>query len=90
LKEHGLWVVGAAAEAESTAASVDLRGPTVLVMGAEGSGLRQNTRQHCDLLVRLPSLGTVESLNVSVAAGMLLYEATRQRLGVAGPGPGSL
>jgi 23S rRNA (guanosine2251-2'-O)-methyltransferase len=83
LKEHGFWVVGAAAEAPATAASVDLRGPTVLVMGAEGSGLRQNTRQHCDLLVRLPSLGAVESLNVSVAAGMLLYEATRQRLGVA-------
>jgi 23S rRNA (guanosine2251-2'-O)-methyltransferase len=54
-------------------------------MGAEGSGLRHNTRQHCDFLVRLPSLGAVESLNVSVAAGMLLYEAARQRAGVAGP-----
>jgi 23S rRNA (guanosine2251-2'-O)-methyltransferase len=51
----------------------------VLVLGAEGSGLRQLTRQHCDRLVRLPSLGAVESLNVSVAAGMLLYEARRQR-----------
>jgi 23S rRNA (guanosine2251-2'-O)-methyltransferase len=48
-------------------------------MGAEGSGLRHNTREHCDLLVRLPALGAVESLNVSVATGMLLYEAVRQR-----------
>jgi 23S rRNA (guanosine2251-2'-O)-methyltransferase len=51
----------------------------VLVLGAEGSGLRQLTRQNCDFIVRLPSLGAVESLNVSVAAGMLLYEAVRQR-----------
>jgi 23S rRNA (guanosine2251-2'-O)-methyltransferase len=79
LKEAGLWVVGAEAGADKRAADVDMTGPTVIVMGAEGSGLRQLTRQHCDLLVRLPSLGAVESLNVSVAAGMLLYEAQRQR-----------
>lgn len=83
LKELGLWVVGADAAGPARADEVDLQGPIVLVMGAEGSGLRHNTRQHCDFLVRLPSLGAVESLNVSVAAGMLLYEAVRQRS--AGP-----
>jgi 23S rRNA (guanosine2251-2'-O)-methyltransferase len=83
LKQLGLWVVGADAAATQRAEEVDLRGPIVIVMGAEGAGLRHNTRQHCDFLVSLPSLGAVESLNVSVAAGMLLYEATRQRLGVA-------
>jgi len=79
LKDAGLWVVGADAAAESHADSVDLKGPVVLVLGAEGTGLRQLTRQNCDFLVRLPQLGAVESLNVSVAAGMLLYEAARQR-----------
>lgn len=79
LKEAGCWVVGADAGASQDADAVDLKGPLVLVMGAEGAGLRQLTRQHCDLLVRLPSLGAVQSLNVSVAAGMLLYEAVRQR-----------
>jgi 23S rRNA (guanosine2251-2'-O)-methyltransferase len=79
LKQAGLWVVGAEAGAQKRAADVDMTGGTVIVMGAEGGGLRQLTRQHCDLLVRLPSLGAVESLNVSVAAGMLLYEAQRQR-----------
>jgi 23S rRNA (guanosine2251-2'-O)-methyltransferase len=79
LKEAGLWIVGADAEGTQTAAQVDLTGPRVLVMGAEGRGLRALTRRHCDWLARLPSLGAVESLNVSVAAGMLLYEALRQR-----------
>ena len=79
LKEAGLWVVGADAEAQKNADAVDLRGPVVLVLGAEGTGLRHLTRQHCDFLARLPQLGAVESLNVSVAAGMLLYEAARQR-----------
>lgn len=78
-KEAGLWVVGAAGEADKLAQDADLRGPLVLVMGAEGTGLRQLTRQHCDFLVRLPQKGAVESLNVSVATGMLLYEAMRQR-----------
>jgi 23S rRNA (guanosine2251-2'-O)-methyltransferase len=81
LKDAGLWVVGAAGEASQAAALADLSGPVALVMGAEGTGLRQLTRQHCDVMVRLPSLGAVESLNVSVAAGMLLYEAVRQRGG---------
>jgi len=79
LKEAGLWIVGADAEAPQTAAEVDLNGPRVLVLGAEGRGLRALTRRHCDWLARLPSRGAVESLNVSVAAGMLLYEALRQR-----------
>jgi len=81
LKEAGLWVVGADADGPKRAHEVDLRGGTVLVLGAEGSGLRQLTRQTCDFIVRLPQLGSVESLNVSVAAGMLLYEAVRQRGG---------
>jgi 23S rRNA (guanosine2251-2'-O)-methyltransferase len=80
LKEAGLWIVGAAAEAPKLAHETDLSGPIALVMGAEGSGLRQLTRETCDLTVRLPQQGAVESLNVSVASGMLLYEALRQRL----------
>jgi 23S rRNA (guanosine2251-2'-O)-methyltransferase len=79
LKEGGLWVVGADAEGAKLAHEVDLQGGIVLVLGAEGAGLRHLTRQACDWMVRLPQLGTVESLNVSVAAGMLLYEAVRQR-----------
>jgi 23S rRNA (guanosine2251-2'-O)-methyltransferase len=80
LKEAGLWIVGADAEATGYAHETDLKGPVALVMGAEGAGLRQLTRDTCDFLVRLPQAGTVESLNVSVATGMLLYEAQRQRL----------
>lgn len=80
LKDAGLWVVGAAGEAEQLASTADLTGPLVLVMGAEGSGLRELTRKNCDFLVKLPQIGAVESLNVSVATGMLLYEITRQRL----------
>jgi 23S rRNA (guanosine2251-2'-O)-methyltransferase len=79
MKDAGLWSVGADAAADKPADAVDLKGPVALVLGAEGSGLRQLTRQNCDFLVRLPQLGAVESLNVSVAAGMLLYEAARQR-----------
>jgi 23S rRNA (guanosine2251-2'-O)-methyltransferase len=79
LKHAGLWVVGADAAGDKSAHQADLRGPVVLVLGAEGTGLRHLTRQNCDFLVRLPQLGAVESLNVSVAAGMLLYEAVRQR-----------
>ena len=79
LKEAGLWIVGADADAAKPARAVDLRGPIVLVLGAEGTGLRHLTRQNCDFLVSLPQRGAVESLNVSVAAAMLLYEALRQR-----------
>lgn len=83
LKQANLWIVGAAGDAPKAAHETDLSGSTVLVMGAEAEGLRHLTRQTCDLLVSLPQRGTVESLNVSVAAGMLLYEALRQRI-VAG------
>jgi 23S rRNA (guanosine2251-2'-O)-methyltransferase len=79
LKEAGLWAVGADAAAPQPAAEIDLTGPRVLVLGAEGTGLRELTRHNCDWLARLPSLGAVESLNVSVATGMLLYETLRQR-----------
>ena len=81
MKEAGLWVVGAEARADKRPQDVDFTSGTVLVLGAEGAGLRQLTRQVCDFVVRLPQVGAVESLNVSVAAGMLLYEALRQREG---------
>jgi 23S rRNA (guanosine2251-2'-O)-methyltransferase len=79
IKEAGLWIVGTEALAAQRADQVDLTGGRCLVMGSEGSGLRELTRRSCDWLVSLPSLGHVESLNVSVATGMMLYEAVRQR-----------
>ncbi len=79
LKQAGVWLTGLAGEAEQTLFELDLKGPLALVMGAEGSGLRRLTREHCDFLARIPMSGTVESLNVSVAAGICLYEAVRQR-----------
>ncbi len=79
LRDSGVWVVGATGEAAGGLYAVDLRGPIALVMGAEDSGLRRLTQESCDILVRLPMLGQVESLNVSVAAGICLYEARRQR-----------
>jgi 23S rRNA (guanosine2251-2'-O)-methyltransferase len=77
--EHRVFVVGAAGEASRELYDVDLTGPLALVMGREGEGLRRLTREACDLLVRLPMAGRVESLNVSVATGICLYEAVRQR-----------
>jgi 23S rRNA (guanosine2251-2'-O)-methyltransferase len=79
LKEAGQWIVGADMAGEKLAWEADLRGPLALVMGSEGDGLRDLTRKNCDLLIRLPQIGAVESLNVSVASGMLLYETVRQR-----------
>lgn len=79
LKEQNIWVIGAAGEAEQSIFDMKLDMSLALVMGAEGSGMRHLTRQHCDFLVKLPMLGQVESLNVSVAAGVLLYEAFRQK-----------
>ena len=79
LKERGIWVVGAADDAEQTLYDVDLAMATALVLGAEGPGMRQLTRKTCDQLVRIPMMGAVESLNVSVASGVCLYEARRQR-----------
>ncbi len=83
LKQRGLWVVGTAGEAEQELYQQDLTGPTILIMGAEGSGMRRLTRDLCDYLVRLPMAGSVSSLNVSVATGVCLFEALRQR-GVKG------
>jgi len=79
LKAAGVWLVGAAGEAEPDLYDVDLRGPLAVVLGAEGTGLRRLTRELCDHLVRIPMAGSVESLNVSVAAGICLFEAVRQR-----------
>lgn len=79
LKERYIWVVGTAGEAPRTVYDVDLKGPVALVLGAEGPGLRQLTRRTCDELVSIPMRGAVESLNVSVASGICLYEALRQR-----------
>jgi 23S rRNA (guanosine2251-2'-O)-methyltransferase len=79
LKDAGLWIIGADADGPKLSYEADLKGGVALVLGAEGSGLRELTRKNCDFIVRLPQLGTVESLNVSVAAGMFLYEAVRQR-----------
>ncbi|MBA1262464.1 23S rRNA (guanosine(2251)-2'-O)-methyltransferase RlmB [Stutzerimonas sp. NM35] len=79
LQQRGLWIVGTAGEAEQEIYDQDLRGPIVLVMGAEGRGMRRLTREHCDFLVRLPMAGSVSSLNVSVATGVCLFEALRQR-----------
>lgn len=81
LKQAGVWLTGLAGEADQTLYQIDLKGPLALVMGAEGSGLRRLTREHCDFLARIPMTGTVESLNVSVAAGICLFEAVRQRRG---------
>lgn len=81
LKTAGVWLVGAAGEAENDLYDVDLRGPLAVVLGAEGSGLRRLTRDVCDHLVRIPMAGSVESLNVSVATGICLFEAVRQRRG---------
>lgn len=80
LQEQGVWLVGAAGEAEATLYQSDLKGPLGLVMGAEGEGLRRLTRETCDYLINIPMAGTVSSLNVSVATGVCLFEAVRQRL----------
>lgn len=81
LQARGLWLVGLAEQGSASLFATDLSGPLALVLGSEGSGLRRLTRERCDLLAALPMHGQVESLNVSVAAGICLYEALRQRLG---------
>jgi 23S rRNA (guanosine2251-2'-O)-methyltransferase len=81
LKEREIRVVGASDDAPHTLYQAELRGPLALVLGAEGPGMRQLTRKSCDDLVAIPMRGAVESLNVSVAAGICLYEALRQRGG---------
>lgn len=79
LQDLGVWLIGTAGEAEATLYQADFKGPVALVMGAEGKGMRRLTREHCDQLINIPMLGHVDSLNVSVATGVCLYEALRQR-----------
>ena len=79
LQKQGAWVVGTAGEAEQFIYDLDLTGPLVLVMGAEGSGMRQLTRKQCDFLAKLPMAGEVSSLNVAVGTGVCLFEGVRQR-----------
>lgn len=81
LQQAGVWILGAAGEADQSLYASDLKGPLALVMGAEGSGLRRLTREHCDVLFSIPMAGEVSSLNVSVSAGICLFEAVRQRTG---------
>ncbi|MGQ9560263.1 MAG: 23S rRNA (guanosine(2251)-2'-O)-methyltransferase RlmB [Candidatus Oleimicrobiaceae bacterium] len=80
LKEKGLWLCGATEDGQRCYTEVDLTGPIGLVLGSEGRGLRRLTRERCDFLIRIPMHGKISSLNVSVAAGVLLFEARRQRL----------
>ena len=81
MKEAGLWIAGTAGDGEQELFEADLSGPLAIVMGSEGRGLRRLTRDCCDFSLRLPMHGAVASLNVSVAAGIALYEALRQRRG---------
>ncbi|PID41947.1 MAG: 23S rRNA (guanosine(2251)-2'-O)-methyltransferase RlmB [Gammaproteobacteria bacterium] len=79
LQQNGIWLAGAAGEAESVQSDVNLTGPIAIVMGSEGKGLRRLTKENCDVLAKIPMSGQVDSLNVSVATGIFLYEAVRQR-----------
>jgi len=79
IREAGVWIVGAAGEAERTLYEIDLTGPVAWALGAEGPGLRRLTREKCDWLARIPLQGRTESLNVSVATGVCLFETLRQR-----------
>jgi 23S rRNA (guanosine2251-2'-O)-methyltransferase len=79
IREAGVWIVGAAGEAQRTLYEIDLTGPLAWALGAEGQGLRRLTREKCDWLARIPLQGQTESLNVSVAAGVCLFETLRQR-----------
>ena len=79
LQEAGIWILGASQGADTVLFDADMRGPLAIVLGGEGKGLRRLTRERCDGLVRIPMAGSVESLNVSVAAGVCLFEAVRQR-----------
>jgi len=79
LKDRNIWFVGLAGEADQSIYELDLKGPLAIVMGAEGEGMRRLTKEHCDFLAKIPMAGSVESLNVSVATGVSLFEALRQR-----------
>ncbi len=79
LQQAGAWIVGTSGDADQLIYELDMTGPTVLVMGAEGDGMRRLTAEHCDYQVKLPMVGSVSSLNVSVATGVCLFEILRQR-----------
>ena len=79
LKQAGVWVIGTDGDAEESLYEQDLSGPCAMVLGSEGAGMRRLTRDLCDFVVKLPMAGSVSSLNVSVAAGVCLFEAVRQR-----------
>lgn len=83
LKERDIWLIGTTDDAEKNLYEADFSGPAALVMGSEGEGMRRLTRENCDVLVSIPMHGAVESLNVSVASGVCLYEARRQRIASA-------
>jgi 23S rRNA (guanosine2251-2'-O)-methyltransferase len=78
-EEHRIWVMGTAGDAEKSIYNTDLKGPLALVLGSEGKGMRRLTREHCDTVFSIPMAGEVSSLNVSVSAGVCLFEAVRQR-----------
>lgn len=82
LKDQGIWIAGLSGKGERDFYAIDLSGPLAIVLGAEGAGLRHLTMELCDYLLRIPMQGTVESLNVSVATGICLYEVVRQRQGL--------
>jgi 23S rRNA (guanosine2251-2'-O)-methyltransferase len=89
LKDAGIWTVGLAGEAQTPYDAIDLRAPSAIVVGAEGTGLRRLVRERCDFLAAIPMRGHVGSLNVSVAAGIALFEAVRQRNQTRSPKPSS-
>ena len=80
LKEQGLWIYGSTDDAEKEFTDMDFKGPSAIILGSEGKGMRRLVRENCDFLMRIPMFGRVSSLNVSVAAGLLFYEARRQRI----------
>jgi 23S rRNA (guanosine2251-2'-O)-methyltransferase len=79
IKEHGYWVFGLSLEGKSSYTDVDLTGPVCIVAGSEGEGLRPLVEKNCDFTIKLPVMGRINSLNVSVACGIVLYESLRQR-----------
>jgi len=80
LKEQNIWIVGSTGDTDQSIFNTDLNMPLALVMGTEGTGMRRLTQEQCDFLVKIPMVGQVESLNVSVAAGVMIYEAFKQRM----------
>jgi 23S rRNA (guanosine2251-2'-O)-methyltransferase len=79
LKDAGVWITGLAGDTDTSVYSIDMKGPVALVLGSEGEGMRRLTRETCDFVAKIPMPGVMESLNVSVAAGVVLFEALRQR-----------